>query len=113
MDLFSSSGKSSVDGFQKLNFLKYLTVDTLSTLSRKQKSGFLSVIQQIFEVFHESHVRPFLDFLMGCVVRLLVNYAPHIDDETLFFRHFISFEFSSCLIFYFIFFGFLIRLALL
>ncbi|EFH69737.1 predicted protein [Arabidopsis lyrata subsp. lyrata] len=73
MDLFSSSGKSSVDCFQKLNFLKYLTLDTISTLSRKQKSGFLSVIQQIFEVFHESHVRPFLDFLMGCVVRLLAG----------------------------------------
>ncbi|KAG7592924.1 Armadillo-type fold [Arabidopsis thaliana x Arabidopsis arenosa] len=73
MDLFSSSGKSSVDCFQKLNFLKYLTVDTISTLSRKQKSGFLSVIQQILEVFDEPHVRPFLDFLMGCVVRLLAG----------------------------------------
>ncbi|XP_020868571.1 small subunit processome component 20 homolog [Arabidopsis lyrata subsp. lyrata] len=73
MDLFSSSGKSSVGCFQKLNFLKYLTVDTISTLSRKQKSGFLSVILQILEVFDEPHVRPFLDFLMGCVVRLLAG----------------------------------------
>ncbi|CAH2077407.1 unnamed protein product [Thlaspi arvense] len=81
MDLFWSSGKSSVDYFQKSNFLKHFTVDTISTLSRNQKSGFLHVIQHILEVFDELRVRPFLDFLMGCVVRLLVNYAPNIHEE--------------------------------
>uniref|UniRef100_A0A1J3E191 U3 small nucleolar RNA-associated protein 20 n=1 Tax=Noccaea caerulescens TaxID=107243 RepID=A0A1J3E191_NOCCA len=81
MDLFWNSGKSSLDYFQKSNFPKHFTVDTLSTLSRNQKSGFLHVIQDILEVFDELRVRPFLDFLMGCVVRLLVSYAPNIDEE--------------------------------
>ncbi|XP_020872517.1 U3 small nucleolar RNA-associated protein 20 isoform X2 [Arabidopsis lyrata subsp. lyrata] len=81
MDSFWSSGKSSLEYFQNSNFLKYFTVDTISTLSRNQKSGFLHVIQHILEVFDELRVRPFLDFLMGCVVRLLVNYAPNVDEE--------------------------------
>ncbi|ESQ54097.1 hypothetical protein EUTSA_v10024182mg [Eutrema salsugineum] len=81
MDLFWSSGKSSLDYFQKSNFLKHFTIDTISILSRNQKSGFLHVIQHILEVFDELRVRPFLDFLMGCVVRLLVNYSPNIDEE--------------------------------
>uniref|UniRef100_A0A1J3F7J7 U3 small nucleolar RNA-associated protein 20 n=2 Tax=Noccaea caerulescens TaxID=107243 RepID=A0A1J3F7J7_NOCCA len=80
-DLFWSSGKSSLDHFQKSNFLKYINVDALSNLSWKMKSGFLHVIQHILEVFDEFHVRPFLDFFMGCVVRLLVNYAPNIDED--------------------------------
>ncbi|CAH2033822.1 unnamed protein product, partial [Thlaspi arvense] len=81
-DLFWSSGKCSLEYFQKSNFLKYFNVDTLSTLSWKMKSGFLHVIQHVLEVFDVFHVRPFLDFLMGCVVRLLVNYAPNIDEES-------------------------------
>ncbi|KAF8097526.1 hypothetical protein N665_0286s0035 [Sinapis alba] len=74
MDLFWNSGKTSLDYFQKANFLKDFTGDTISTLSRNQKSGFLHVIQDILEVFDELRVRPFIDFLMGCVVRLMVNY---------------------------------------
>ncbi|KFK44281.1 hypothetical protein AALP_AA1G237800 [Arabis alpina] len=82
MDLFCSSGKTSLDSFHESNLLKYFTVDTILKLSRKQKSGFLHVIEHILEVFDEFHVRPFLDFLMGCVVRLLVNYAPNTDDKS-------------------------------
>ncbi|CAF2030811.1 unnamed protein product [Brassica napus] len=74
MDLFWSSGKASLDYFQKADFLKDFTGDTISTLSKNQKSGFLHVIQDILEVFDELRVRPFIDFLMGCVVRLMVNY---------------------------------------
>ncbi|KAF2534002.1 hypothetical protein F2Q70_00033353 [Brassica cretica] len=74
MGLFWSSGKASLDYFQKADFLKDFTGDTISTLSKNQKSGFLHVIQDILEVFDELRVRPFIDFLMGCVVRLMVNY---------------------------------------
>nr|VDD40731.1 unnamed protein product [Brassica oleracea] len=74
MDLFWSSGKASLGYFQKADFLKDFTGDTISTLSKNQKSGFLHVIQDILEVFDELRVRPFIDFLMGCVVRLMVNY---------------------------------------
>ncbi|WZZ58743.1 hypothetical protein YC2023_058850 [Brassica napus] len=73
-DLFWSSGKSSLDYFQKSKFSKYINVDALSTLSWKMKSGFLHVIQDIHKIFDiVFHVRPFLDFLMGCVVRLLAG----------------------------------------
>ncbi|XP_010423069.1 PREDICTED: U3 small nucleolar RNA-associated protein 20-like [Camelina sativa] len=81
MDLFWSSGKSSLDYFQKSNFLKSINADAISTLSWKKKFGFLHVIQHILEVFDVLHVRPFLDFLMGCAVRLLITYDPNIDEE--------------------------------
>ncbi|CAH8355708.1 unnamed protein product [Eruca vesicaria subsp. sativa] len=81
MDLFWSSGKTSLDYFQNSNLLKDFTGDTISTLSRNQKSGFLHVIQDILVVFDELRVRPFIDFLMGCVVRLMVNYAPNTNEE--------------------------------
>ncbi|KAJ0262956.1 ARM repeat superfamily protein [Hirschfeldia incana] len=82
MNLFWNSGKTSLDYFQKANFLKDFTGDTISTLSRNQKSGFLHVIQDILEVFDELRVRPFIDFVMGCVVRLMVNYAPNTNEES-------------------------------
>ncbi|CAH8334303.1 unnamed protein product [Eruca vesicaria subsp. sativa] len=81
-DLFWSSGKSSLDYFQKSKCSEYINLDALSTLSWKKKSGLLHVIQSILKVFDVFHVRPFLDFLMGCVVRLLVNNAPNIDEES-------------------------------
>ncbi|KAJ0257757.1 hypothetical protein HA466_0085710 [Hirschfeldia incana] len=81
-DLFWSSGKSSLDYFQKSKFSTYINVDALSTLPWKMKSGFLHVIKHILKVIDVFHVRPFLDFLMGCVVRLLVNNAPNIDEES-------------------------------
>ncbi|XP_013750413.2 U3 small nucleolar RNA-associated protein 20-like isoform X1 [Brassica napus] len=81
MDLFWSSGKSSLDYFQKADFLKDFTGDTISTLSKNQKSGFLHVIQDILEVFDELRVRPFIDFLMGCVVRLMVNYEERNTES--------------------------------
>ncbi|KAJ4916552.1 ARM repeat superfamily protein [Raphanus sativus] len=81
-DLFWSSGKSSLDYFQKSKFTKYINVDALSTLSWKMRSGFLHVIQHILEVFDVFRVRPFLGFLMGCVVRLLANNAPTINEES-------------------------------
>lgn len=81
-DLFWSSGKSSLEYFQKSKFTKYINVDALSTLSWKMRSGFLHVIQHILEVFDVFRIQPFLDFLMGCVVRLLANNAPTISEES-------------------------------
>ncbi|KAL0795429.1 hypothetical protein Bca101_066806 [Brassica carinata] len=81
-DLFWRSGKSSLNYFQKSKFSKHINVDALSTLPFKKKSGFLHVIEHILEVFDVFHVRPFLDFLMGSVVRLLVNNALNIDEES-------------------------------
>ncbi|EOA39466.1 hypothetical protein CARUB_v10008061mg, partial [Capsella rubella] len=81
MEFFGSSDKSSLDCFRRSNFLKCFNAETISTLSREKKTGFLHVIEQILEVFDVFHIQPFLDFLMGCVVRLLVNYAPNIEEE--------------------------------
>ncbi|XP_010532760.1 PREDICTED: small subunit processome component 20 homolog isoform X2 [Tarenaya hassleriana] len=73
MDLFWTSPDSYLDHFQMSKYLKYFSVESISSLSWKKKFGFLHVIQHTLEVFDEFHIRPFLDFLMGCVVRLLVN----------------------------------------
>lgn len=69
----------SIEKFQALNFLKYFSVDNITTLSWKKKYGFLHVIEDILGVFDELRVRPFLDFLMGCVVRILGSCTCSLD----------------------------------
>lgn len=61
----------SVNSFQASNFLEHFTVDNIRELSWKKRYGFLHVIEDVIGVFDESRVRPFLDLLMGCVVRIL------------------------------------------
>lgn len=61
------------------NFLKYFTVDNIVALSWKKRYGFLHVIEDVLGVFDEFHVRPFLDLLMGCVVRVLGSCTSSID----------------------------------
>ncbi|KAJ6298901.1 hypothetical protein OIU76_019961 [Salix suchowensis] len=41
--------------------------------------GFLHVVEDILGVFDESRTRPFLDLLMGCVVRLLGSCTASLD----------------------------------
>ncbi|KAL9664606.1 hypothetical protein QQ045_020011 [Rhodiola kirilowii] len=60
-------------------FLKYFTRDNITALSWKKKSGFLHVIEDIMEVFDEVRIIPFLELLMGCVVRLLEWCTENID----------------------------------
>ncbi|CAK7328417.1 unnamed protein product [Dovyalis caffra] len=50
-------------------------------LSWKQRSGFLHVVEDILGVFDESRIIPFLDLLMGCVVRLLGSCTSSLDAE--------------------------------
>ena len=76
--LWTSSIKS-VDSFQASNFLKYFTVDNIATLSWKKRSGFLHVIEDVLGVFDEFRIRPFLKFLMGCVVRILGSCSYTLD----------------------------------
>ncbi|PON57236.1 Coatomer beta subunit [Trema orientale] len=70
-DWFWTSSRSSIDRFQASNFLKYFTVDNITALSWKKRNGFLHVIEDVFVVFDELRIKPFLSFLMGCVVRIL------------------------------------------
>lgn len=68
-----------IDEFHSLNFLKYFTVENITALSWKKRYGFLHVIEDIMGVFDEFRVRPFLDLLMGCVVRVLASCSSNID----------------------------------
>lgn len=78
VDLFYVTG-SSMGEFQAFNFLKYFTVENITSLPWKKRYGFMHVIQHILEVFDELHARPFLDLLMGCVVRVLVSCTRNLD----------------------------------
>ena len=76
---FWTSPENSMDQFQAFNFLKYFTMDNIIALSWKKRYGFLHVIEDVLGVFDELHLIPFLDLLMGCVVRVLGSCASSID----------------------------------
>ncbi|KAL5542673.1 hypothetical protein UlMin_010383 [Ulmus minor] len=78
-DLLWTSPTSSRDRFQASNFLDYFTVDNVVALSWKKRNGFLHVIEDVIGVFDEFRVIPFLDLLMGCVVRILRSCTSCID----------------------------------
>lgn len=78
-NIFWTLSKNSLDGFQASNILKYFTLENIMALSWKKKYGFLHVIEDILRSFDESHIRPFLDLLMGCVVRVLQSCMSSIE----------------------------------
>ncbi|XP_043723794.1 small subunit processome component 20 homolog [Telopea speciosissima] len=65
------SRKISTDRLQESNLLECFTADNMAKLSWKKRYGFLHVIEDILKVFDELHLGPFLNLLMGCVVRIL------------------------------------------
>lgn len=77
---FWISPKRSKDEFDSDIFLKFFTVDNIMALSWKKKYAFLHVIEDILGVFDELHVKPYLDLLMGCVVRILWSCTSTIDS---------------------------------
>ncbi|KAG5254304.1 U3 small nucleolar RNA-associated protein [Salix suchowensis] len=76
---FWNLSKSSADEFQTSIILKHFTMEKIMALSWKQRTGFLHVVEDILGVFDESRTRPFLDLLMGCVVRLLGSCTASLD----------------------------------
>ncbi|XP_048334306.2 uncharacterized protein LOC107422300 isoform X3 [Ziziphus jujuba] len=78
-DWYWDSAIISIEKFRALNFLKHFSVDSITALSWKKRYGFLHVIEDILGVFDELRVRPFLDFLMGCVVRILGSCTCNLD----------------------------------
>ncbi|KAE8688414.1 small subunit processome component 20-like protein isoform X2 [Hibiscus syriacus] len=78
-DYASNLYSNTIHEFHSLNYLKYFTVENITTLSWKKRSGFLHVIADVIGVFDEFRVRPFLDLLMGCVVRVLASCSSNID----------------------------------
>lgn len=73
-----SSLENSLDQFLAFDFLGYFTMDNITALSWKKRYGFLHVIEDVLGVFDEFHVRPFLDILMGSVVRMLQSCTSSI-----------------------------------
>ncbi|GLU08657.1 hypothetical protein SLE2022_255570 [Rubroshorea leprosula] len=77
--LFWACPQSSINEFQAVDCLKYFTMENITALSWKKRYAFLHVIEDILNVFDEMHVGPFLDLLMGCVVRVLVSCSSNLD----------------------------------
>lgn len=78
-DWFCTLSRSSIDRFQASKILKYFTVDNIIALSWKKRNGFLHVIGDVVGVFDELRIKHFLDFLMGCVVRILESCSYGLD----------------------------------
>ncbi|PKI51064.1 hypothetical protein CRG98_028536, partial [Punica granatum] len=66
-----SPGSISLDDSVTMEFLKYFTTDNIVALSWKKISGFLHVVEDVLGTFDEFHLGPFLNLLMGIVVRIL------------------------------------------
>ncbi|KAK7331456.1 hypothetical protein VNO77_25681 [Canavalia gladiata] len=82
-NLFWTLPRGSVNEFEASSLLEYFTLDNIATLSWKKKYGFLHVIQDIVGVFDELHIKPFLDLLVGCVVRVLESCTSNLDNAKL------------------------------
>lgn len=63
--------------------LQQFTTDGIKALSWKKIYGFLHVTEEVLEVFDEFHVSPFLDLLMGCIVRILESCTNTLDTKRL------------------------------
>ncbi|KAB1216916.1 hypothetical protein CJ030_MR4G016071 [Morella rubra] len=77
---FKTSPENYMDQFHA--FLNYFTVDSITALSWKKRYGFMHVIQDLLGVFDELHIRPFLDLLMGCVVRVLGSCTSRLEGRS-------------------------------
>lgn len=55
------------------NILKYFSTESIVALSWKKKYGFMHVIEEVLAVFDEMLVSPFLNIILGCVVRILAS----------------------------------------
>nr|KYP57020.1 U3 small nucleolar RNA-associated protein 20 [Cajanus cajan] len=78
-NLFWTLPRGSINEFEAAALLEYFTLDNIANLSWKKKYGFLHVIEDIVGVFDELHIRPFLDLLVGCVVRLLESCTSNLN----------------------------------
>ncbi|XP_054807809.1 U3 small nucleolar RNA-associated protein 20 isoform X1 [Prosopis cineraria] len=81
--LFWTLPGGSVSEFQASSLLEYFTSESIAGISLKKRYAFLHVIEDFLGVFDDSHVRPFLDLLMGCVVRVLGSCASGLDNAKL------------------------------
>ncbi|XP_027334628.1 small subunit processome component 20 homolog isoform X2 [Abrus precatorius] len=82
-NLFWALPRGSISEFEASSLLEYFTLENIATLSWKKKYGFLHVIEDIVGIFDEFHIRPFLDLLVGCVVRVLESCTSSLDKAKL------------------------------
>ena len=82
-----SSGVDDMDespetpaNFDSSSVLRHFTIDNIKSLSSKKVYGFLHVTEEIIGVFDASLIEPFLDTLMGSVVRILASCSPTMDE---------------------------------
>ncbi|KAH6788665.1 hypothetical protein C2S51_003671 [Perilla frutescens var. frutescens] len=75
------SSKSPEFEVEASDILKHLTSKTIETLSWKKKYGFLHVVEDIFAVFDESRLNPFLNLLMNCVVLISASCTSVLGSE--------------------------------
>lgn len=80
-NLFWSSSEQVKDEFDSFSVLKNFTTDNTMALSWKKKYGFLHVVDDVLGVFDESHVKPYLDLLLGCVVRIMLSCTLTLENE--------------------------------
>ncbi|XP_060178660.1 uncharacterized protein LOC132608895 isoform X2 [Lycium barbarum] len=65
--------------FDSFSVLEHFSRDCINDISWKKRYGFLHVIEDIVAVFDEVHISPFLDLLMGCIVRLLESCTSTLE----------------------------------
>ncbi|KAK4356825.1 hypothetical protein RND71_022435 [Anisodus tanguticus] len=66
-------------GFDSFSVLEHFSRDCINDIPWKKRYGFLHVIEDIVAVFDEVHISPFLDLLMGCIVRLLESCTSTLE----------------------------------
>ncbi|XP_057544903.1 uncharacterized protein LOC130824041 isoform X1 [Amaranthus tricolor] len=72
------SDESSVDEFESSSLLSLFTTEKILAIPWKKRHGFLHVVEEVLNIFDVSRASPFLDLLMGCVVRILEVCASNI-----------------------------------
>ncbi|KAK6941816.1 U3 small nucleolar RNA-associated protein 20, N-terminal [Dillenia turbinata] len=77
---FWSLKESGFDAIEASGVFEWFTLDRIMTLSWKKRYGFMHVIEDIMGVFDELHIQPFLNLLVGCVVRVLGSCSIGLDN---------------------------------
>ncbi|KAI4375205.1 hypothetical protein MLD38_013104 [Melastoma candidum] len=72
-------GTHSLNEFPLSDFLVQFTVDDMSQIYWKKREGFLNVIKDVLGTFDQIRLEPFIDLLMGFVVRMLGFCSRSVD----------------------------------
>ncbi|KAG9136707.1 hypothetical protein Leryth_004489 [Lithospermum erythrorhizon] len=64
-----------------ISILKHFTAMNIKALSWKKLYGFMHVVEDVMSVFDDMHISPFLDLLMGCVVRVLESCMSTLETN--------------------------------